>query len=355
MTVALITIHIGFNAGSALQTIASCHALKKAGADDVVVVNYIPDRVTHKRYWSVARQDFKRLVRRTLYYPIYRYGENLFRGFLSKYCNLTRPIYNDDDFAAMLPAANLYVTGSDQVWNFIWNEGIDSHYFFEGIEGRKIAYASSIGADTLNKDELEFMKKNLSSYNALSVRETSAKTILHNIGLNSEVLIDPTFMLTAEEWKQYACRRIIDDDYLFVYTPYNIASEDEIYDCARSIAKEKGLKVVSMSTSVQNDRQADKTVKLAGPAHFLSLMQHSSHVVTNSFHGTAFALNFGKELNIFMPTKFSSRITDLLSMLNMAGAHSVNSADYPKIRDAVLLQRNKANIFLTDAINADIP
>ncbi|MBQ9439909.1 MAG: polysaccharide pyruvyl transferase family protein [Paludibacteraceae bacterium] len=354
MTAALITIHVGFNAGSALQTIASYNTLKQVGIDDVIVINYIPERVTHQRYWKDAKRSFSRFLRRIFYYPIYRHEEKLFSNFIARYCKLTPPINSSDDFAQVIPTTDLYITGSDQVWNFFWNEGVDRHYFFEGIIGKKIAYASSIGMKALEPQQQDYLREQLNNYSAISVREFSAKKMLDKIGISSQVLIDPTFMLTAEDWKHYALPRIIKDDYLFLYTPYNIANSDKIFDCARHIAAEKKLKVVAMSTSILNDKLADITIKLSGPQHFLSLMLHSSHVITNSFHGTAFAINFGKELNIFMPSQFASRITDLLTLLGISDLHAVRSSDYLKIQKTLNIQRIKTINFLKNAITADI-
>ena len=146
-TVAYITVHIGINVGSNLQAIATSVVLKRAGYNPMLV-NYIPPRETYKRYWKEATNSLSKLLRRIAFFPCFLYQNQLFRNYLAKFTSQSRPIYYNDDFVEVLPHADLYLTGSDQVWNFKYNEGFDDHYFFHGIKGKKVSYASSIGMET---------------------------------------------------------------------------------------------------------------------------------------------------------------------------------------------------------------
>lgn len=136
-TVAFITIHVGFNFGSKLQTIATSEVLKKLGYNPVCV-NYIPPRVTHKRYWDEAFGNPANLLKRLLFYPVRRITEHNFDGYLSKHCKLSKPFYTEDVFREKCPKSDLYVSGSDQLWNYKHNEGNDKHYFFDGIEALRL-------------------------------------------------------------------------------------------------------------------------------------------------------------------------------------------------------------------------
>lgn len=355
-TVAFITVHIGINVGSNLQAIATSEVLKKAGYDPILV-NYIPPRVTSKRYWRDAFRSPKKLIWRFINFPSYFYQNLLFRNYLAKYTKQTHPIYADDDFAELLPKVDVYITGSDQVWNFKWNEGFDGHYFFQGIHGRKIAYAASIGMDSLTDLEQDMLKQELDNYEKISVREAKAVKLLSEIGFDSIQVIDPTLMLNCQQWRAYIKKRIVKIPYILVYTPYNIKDKEQIYKTVRSVANAKGLQVVTFSWDYWGERLADKTIFYASPGEFLSLMYYADYVVTNSFHGTAFSINLNKQFWVYAPSMFSSRVSSIIRLLGldnrMVDGYITTEAiddniDYDKVNQKLDVERARAMSFLKD-------
>lgn len=349
-----ITVHIGTNVGSNLQAIATSEVLKMAGFDPILV-NYIPPRVTSKRYWEGARKSLKKFVWRTIFFPCYYYQKKLFRNYLSKYTVQTKPIYSEDNFLEVLPQADIYMTGSDQVWNFKWNEGFDSHYFFYGINGVKVAFAASIGMDLLTTEQQELMKRELQEYKKISVREDRAVKILAEMGIESIQLVDPTLMLNKDQWFRFVEKRIIKDPYLLVYTPYNIKDKEKIYRSVRKVARKKNLKVVTFSWDYSRERLADKTIFYASPGDFLSLMYYADKVVTNSFHGTAFSINLNKQFWVYAPSMFTSRIGSIIKLLNlerrMIEDEITDNAidemiDYTTVNSKLDVERKRAMSFL---------
>jgi hypothetical protein len=274
---------------------------------------------------------------------------------LSKYVEVTFPIYSSDNFIQICPKADLYITGSDQVWNSIYNGGIDTHYFWGGIKGPKIAYAASIGNNGLTEEEKGIYPKLLKEYSAISVREESAKLALEEIGFNATQVLDPTFMLDRNDWQKYASKRIITEPYLLVYLPYNTVDVNLTYRTIRKIAKAKELKVVSFSWHYWADKYADKTIKYANPGDFLSLMTNAEYVVTNSFHGTAFSINLNKQFCVYLPSSFSTRLVSLLKLCNLehrllndeiTDSQIQEVIDYGEINKALNSERIKAINFL---------
>lgn len=315
--VALITVHVGPNFGSVLQTIASCEVFKRLNLDPIVV-NYIPDRVTYRRAIQDALKSFKKLVVLPARLLNWYLNNQVYGGYLMKHCILSNAIYARDDFEKKCPFADFYVTGSDQVWNSIHNECIDIHYLWGGIKGIKIAYASSIGKELDTEEEISSFKKYLAGYKAISVREQSACTeLMDKIGLQSKVLLDPTFMLDRYQWMPFASKRLVKEPYLFMYLPYNVVDKSIIYATARKVAKAKGLKIVTYSIKIYKEPLADKTFLYANPGDFLSLMNYADYVITNSFHGTAFSINLNKQFSVFMPSHFSTRIDNILQKCNL--------------------------------------
>lgn len=351
---ALITIHVGPNFGTVLQAIATTKILKDHNIS-TTIVNYIPPRCTKKRIYKktnsysskpiIMRALLKFLAGIRLLWNNYWFNERIYLGCLEKWCNLSSPIYPSDKFALKCPKADYYVTGSDQVWNTFHNEGVDTHYFFDGISGKKIALASSIGMDVLTDDEAKVFSEFLSQYSAVSVREESGVKILRQIGIESCQVLDPTLMINRNEWySMFHCLRHIKDDYLLVYIPYNIHDKNEIYRFARKEALKRGLKVVTFSWNKTKEPLADITINHASPTDFLSLMYYADFVVTNSFHGTAFSINLNRNFAIYLPTKFPSRVLSILALLNLEDRVIEYGCD--ELKDATNIDYSGINIVL---------
>lgn len=363
-TASLITIHIGSNFGSNLQTIATCEVLKSLGIE-TTVVNYIPPRVSSRHpYKAMYQTSFPKMVWRTLLIPFGWQKQRIYRkqfvDYLASYCKVSEPIYAEDNFASMCPKTDYYITGSDQVWNVTHNQGIDTHYFWEGISGKKISYASSIGNATLSEEEKLLYPRFLAEFKAISVREDSAKQSLHELGFDSEQLVDPTFMLDRFVWEKYASPRLVKEPYLCVYLPYNIANKDIIYSTVRKIANIKRLKVVTFAFTNKKDKYADQTFCNVNPSDFLSLMRNADFVVTNSFHGIAFSINLNKQFYAYMPSGFKSRLVSILELCGLedralseeiAEDAISNAIDYGPVNRILEGERAKAIEFLKKALS----
>lgn len=344
---AFITVHVGENFGSALQAIATQRILEQVDTEPTLI-NYIPPRVTFSGFLKRGLKSPKDIVRMLLKLPCFLKNKKIFESFVKKHSNISAPIYEGDDFAKKCPKADCYITGSDQVWNFVYNEGFDEHYFFQGIHGRKISYAASMGMTELNEDEKQCMTQSLRDYDYLSVREESGREVLSGLGFDDvQVLIDPTLMLDKDEWAKYASPRLIDESYLFVYMPYNASDEEAHYKVIRQIAAEKDLKVVSFSLTYLKDNRADITLHYPSPADFLSLMLYADYILTNSFHGTAFSINLNKDFAAIKPNKFESRVTNILTTVGLMD-RLVNGLLVSEVTDKILstINYDKVNAVL---------
>ena len=355
---AILTVHVGQNFGSNLQTIATCDVIKNLGFHPIVV-NYIPKRVARNSYWRGAIKNPIKLFWRILNAPLFYRNLHIYENYLARYCDLTSPIYDEDNFGKICPQADIYITGSDQVWNSQHNQGFNPRYYFDGIVAKKVAYASSFGVSKLPEQEYEDVKKLLKAYSFISVREKSGQEIVESMGYQAEHLLDPTFMLDAKEWEKYSSKRILNEPYILVYIPYNIADKELIYKSIRRISEKKNLKVVTFSWGWMKDKYADITIRFANPGDFLSLMLHADYVITNSFHGTAFSINLNKQFWVYMPTDFSTRISSILDLCGLRGRlldqlitdeQVDNNVDYEPVNEILNSERRKSIDFLTKAI-----
>lgn len=368
-TASLITVHTGPNFGTVLQVIATKEVLTQHGVSSILV-NYIPPRDTYHRFIkNYAKKvknakSFKSMLAILLYFCkeclLFKRNNRIYLGCLTKYVKLSQPIYVKDCFEKKCPQSDIYITGSDQVWNTFFNEGIDGHYFFEGIDGKKISISSSFGMDKLSHNEAIAYQKLLSTYSYLSVRESQAVKLLSDIGFSSIQVLDPTMMLDRIGWANAVkITKKISSPYLLVYIPYNVHDYDDIYRVARNIAEKHSLKVLTFSWGFDNEPRADITLKFQDPVDFLSLMYHADYVVTNSFHGTAFSINLNRNFSVFMPTQFSSRIESVLKLCNLEDRlvmyyqninNMVDTIDYKIVNEILNRERQKFHDYLTVAL-----
>ena len=362
--VTLLTIHLGANFGSNLQTIATVEILKKHGCE-TEVVNYIPDRCTWNRFFKNSLKTVISVVKMFALLPVELANRYIYNSYPSKYVQVSKIVHAKDDFMSVCPKADVYMTGSDQVWNSEHNEGLDWRYYFDGFPDNtvKIAFSSSIGREKLDVEEYAEVKRMLGSYKAISVREASARRLIESMGYKAIHLLDPTFMLTRENWRNYMSKRLIKEPYLIIYLPYNVHDKSLIYQSIRKIADRKQLRVISFSWHILPDKLADKTVFFSNPGDFLSLMYYADYVMTNSFHGTAFSINSNKQFSVYLPSSFGTRIVSILDLCGLKGrllepdeiisdGKMDETIDYMSVNVVLEEERSKAHTFLEQALKS---
>lgn len=359
--IVFITVHVGSNFGSVLQTFATYYILTNMGYN-VSVLNYIPPRVTIKGFFH-NRKGICRKLWAIIGFPIVLLNKWIYSRFINIHCKLTKPYYSIETIKGDIPKADIYITGSDQVWNSSHNEGIDEMYYFTFLPkgSRVLSLASSFGRELLEKEEATMIKRFLDNYQYLSVREESGRKILSSLGYkNVEHLIDPTFMLSKEIWTKILIKkRVINYPYLLLYLPYNIVSKDIIYASARKIADRYKLKIVTFSWDVRKEMQADKTLFFTSPSEFLSLMFYADYVITNSFHGTAFSINLNKQFFVYQPSAFSTRIFDIICLTRLEKRYVTDTVsldelceeiDYLSVNKILEEEREKVEKYLLRAL-----
>ena len=363
MKICIFTLHRVFNYGSILQTYATQEVFKQLGYE-VEVVDYITKQRTNKRLYlsvpSFVKPDF-----------IHKYGyilsraasilikKKVFGGFLHKYVHLSKRKYiSAEDLKITPPIADLYVAGSDQIWNSQYNEGIDEGFFLTFVSDTpKISFASSFGKTCLENWEIEKTKNYLSKFKALSVREKSAVELIKQFGMKATCIIDPTLQLGRQQWIKLASKRLVKEKYIILMLLYN--EDNGATEYARKLADQKEMKLVKLSWEIKKPKQVDLLMTHRSPEDFLSLFYFAEFVVTNSFHGLAFSINLNKEFVIFPRNEFNSRIENLLEITGLSdrmirnnnGLFEMRQIDYAKVNQVLDKERDLAKEFLHEALN----
>ncbi|WP_251157758.1 polysaccharide pyruvyl transferase family protein [Caniella muris] len=373
---AIITLHTVSNYGSCLQTYAT-QTLFEALGYEVEIVDYyrkdnLPENAVEKafngRRLSRYRHLFERLpflktVASAPMRAIVNYQRRSFEDFRCRYLNLSKRMYRSaEELEQNPPQADLYVTGSDQVWNSVWNCGFETPFYLTfAPEGKKrISFAASIGRESIDDWERPLMVSALSKYDAISMREMSGVAILQDLGFaETELVLDPTLMLDKAAWSEIATMpRGVQGPYILVY---QLNKSPEFEEYCRLVAKTYNMPLVKISYGIYDIMKGGKTLIAPPVTDFVGLFLNASYVITDSFHATAYALNFGIPFTAIAPERFSTRIRSILALTGTEHRLLVDYSDpslfqddidFDRVEEALRKQRNSSMAFLEEAIGA---
>lgn len=331
--VGISTVYTGYNYGSALQAYSVKRILNKIGYESVIFKlagSVIPGRdVRLRKILCIA-------VRMLLNFKLAKkiigvYGDSMSANFLSDTVSAYHNFFDEQlkieniTWAQLKSKANgdefcAFFCGSDQIWKADTFYVDPFYYLRYAPKHKRIAFAPSFGRAEIPKYNRNIIRKYISGIPRLSVREESGAEIIESLlGKKVPVLIDPTLMLSLEDWgSEFDLKSIIDGKYILAYF-LNEPSKNTKKQI-RNLAKQKKLKIIGIPYAFKDESFID-LVYAAGPIEFLKLIRNADVVCTDSFHGTAFSLNFKVkfytfERNYGKAGVQSTRIISLLKKTN---------------------------------------
>ncbi len=322
MKIKTITCHDVYNVGASLQAYALCIYLQSLG-HDVQIIDYKPAYLS--RHYSLSRVNNPRfdkpLVRELFLLAKLpsrlkaRLSERKkrFDAFRDTYLPLTKRYDSFDVLKADPPKADVYVAGSDQIWNPLFPNGKDPAFFLQFTpEGTKrVSYAASFAGDSLRDEDRARMTPWLKSLHAVSVREKSGVALLETMGIDGVQVCDPVLLLSKEKWETVATLPQI-MDYILVY---DFESNSLIREAALALREQTGKSIVSVFA---ND-YADVLLADLGPCEFVGAIENAAVVISNSFHATVFSLIFHRECFVVDRSEgINARMRDLLESVGMS-------------------------------------
>lgn len=273
--------------------------------------------------------------------------------------------YDDSNLSELNNLYDYFVSGSDQVWN----PNAVRNLYLQGFvydDSKKIAYAASIGRDRFSEHEAGVMIPYISSFSYLGIREkTGANLLKKYMNKNITTVLDPTMLLSHEDWDEIASERIVDEPYALFYF---FSDSYEIRSKVEAFCKNKGLKLVLIPYAKQEFNYEDSKgdcIRLdkVGPKEFLSAIKNSDYVFTDSFHGSVFSIMFSKEFVVFERNKkghvsMNSRLYDLLDTYGLGDRlisdykilDSLEDIDYVSVNKILEDKKKESIIFLKNAL-----
>lgn len=359
--IGILTFHDAVNYGAVLQTYALQTILSQVGANPEII-----DYRCQRQAESGTGNWFKRVVHYVLRLArrwFMRSAENKrkqkFQDFVEQYLTVTTETY--DSLAGLEHIEDRYdafIAGSDQVWNPAITRGDSAYYLsFVQKDEKKYSYAASIGVSQVGNNELEKMLHYVDRFRAISVRETEAGVLLKkNLNREVQVHLDPTLLLTREQWLE-----IVDvkesEEYILVYA---LQASQSLYQFALLLSEKKGIPIKVIALGMRRDLNAEY-IKSVGPQEFLELFANARYVVTNSFHGLAFAINMQVDFFVEMLNgegKPNSRFVSMLSAFHLEDRVIKEGncegfdkhIDYGYVNQILFEKREKAIDYLRDIV-----
>lgn len=369
--VGIITMHRVLNVGSILQAYALCEKIEQLGAHAEIIDYKYPNAFhkgerEHQNIWN----SISMLPKRLKYFVLYRSAaqKKRFQLFYKSKMRLSRHYPDRNELYQSPPHYDLYLTGSDQVWNPICMKGDGAFFFDFAKDAIKASYASSFSTTEIPSDIKEIYAEYLKTYSYVGVREMSAVNLVKDIvNKDARLVCDPTLLLTKSDYINLAKGSEIKPKrypYILVYAlSYAYNPYPQIENVVNVIKKKLGYKVVYLYANTVEHYHIGQSITSAGPSEYLDLFLNAKFVVTSSFHGTAFAINFEIPFISVIPgsAKKDSRIMSLLKTLGLSSqAITTNQVmpkelpikiDYDRVRLKLKQYRDDSESFLKQVLS----
>ena len=281
--------------------------------------------------------------------------KKVFGRFQKKYLNISPNTKN-----YLGDKSDIYFSGSDQVWNSGWNEGIIPEFYLSFVPDNipKCSYSSSFGMEQINDLDKGDIKKYLERFLKISVREESACEILRDIGINDVIrIVDPSLVMDSVFWRNRAPKSKIDEDYILIYC---LNRNKKIDNYAEKMAEMTGKKLFRLCTRYDQVFRSGKSILIPDILEFVTLIDNASYVITDSFHATAFSINMNTIPVVFYPNQYSGRLRNILDLTHMEDCHPSDYNDFSildkeisfiKSNEILERERVKANNYLREIRN----
>ena len=356
--IGILTFYHTTNYGALLQMYALYHKIVEKGCN-IDIIRYTCDAVERRENLSLLKSKNPKQFLRTLLLKMPNsIKQKNFRKFEENKFVFSEQIYTAEALAQLSKKYDSVIVGSDQVWNLKLT-GNDMGFFLMGVSGiKKYAYAASFGSESVDTYTAQKIAKSLKEFDLISVRETSAIDIVNNIcRIKPYFVLDPTFLLTADEWRGIAEKKIKKEKpYILLYL---IQNKKKTIAYAKKIAKKNGWNVKYINISPYHVNSIDN-IRSVDPNEFLKLIDNASLVITGSYHGLALSVNLSKPLHYQLSEKknnYNVRISSLINTLELEECKldyektDIPNIKYDRIQKKLSTLREQSNAVLNLIIN----
>lgn len=374
--IALFSCHNDPNYGSMLQAYALAAAIEKYGQKaEYITYSTAPDPNTFK---SIARRVITWPIKalRNVFRPIAQTGEfaffktpefadtmNAYERFHKKYIPTSIKCYYSDTIRKKLDVQTYcnYIVGSDQSWSpNLYRK--DKPYMLDFADlPKRCSYAPSLGTTDISNQYLELLKSKLICFDHLSCREAAnSKLLTKALGREVTHVLDPTLLLTRDDWDRVAKTPSIKGDYILAYI---LGEKDAISDFAQKLGREKDLPVYYIVTRPKY-LSYPNALNGVGPDDWVGLIRGARYVVTDSYHGCLFSINYNVDFYAFskreggLNSKDNARILEFLTIAGLQkrfqddkrNPQIIEDIEYSSVNNVISALRTVSHDYLAKCI-----
>lgn len=323
MKIGIINFHGSYNYGSLLLTYALQRKIEEKGYE-VKIINYLSLKQRDQYHLPiiVSRNPIKCFIERLFWFPYIKEMKlkyKKFDSFRENYLNMTKEYYDFNELKSLDSSFDIFISGSDQIWNLGCHDFSWAYYLTFSNKAKKVSYAPSIGPgmNRLNDENKTRVINALKDYQHISVRDSNTQYFVESlINISPEIVLDPTMLLTKEEWADLSGNSpLIEGKYILYYDPFD---HKEGFKLAQEYGKKKGVKVIT-SNVFQAFYQPFSSFKHkidCGPIEFLNLIKFADICIGRSFHLAVFCILFHKKF-IIVNGEFDERVKELYKMFEV--------------------------------------
>lgn len=372
--VGILTYHSAYNYGSVLQAYATQRAVE-ALCGNAQIINF--RMAEQKNFYALYRYRYgaRTLVKDLMQLPVHGKRKArcaAFEDFLSRYMNLSPECETPEQVYQLWDRYDTIVSGSDQIWNKhsqeLEHNGWEymMPYLLRGFAGKKVSYASSIA--NMTDEELGTIVPYVADFQAVSLRESSsAQRMAKVLGKVVDHVVDPTFLLTKEQWIQALGLKKKEnrEDYILYYSLGGLEPLRANRAILAQLAQKHHCKVKIVTPFAYlppNDPSIEMHPEF-GPVEFLEAIYNAKMIVSNSYHGTILSVNFGKDVySLCEKTGSEFRKTDILERIGMEGriifrpedlcTTTYPPIDYNCVEQKLAALRTRSQEYLKQALDA---
>lgn len=386
-SIGIITIFKANNYGAELQAYATQRTLRDLGYQAELIDYLFYKNPAHRpsresRPW--VRQNLKERLKDWVLYrlagPLYecigslcstKMRERLasFKRFHQQHSHLSTTYHSLHDLQAATLPYDVYIAGSDQIWNPNMGTSLSPYFLdFAPDTARRISYASSFGVSEIPASCTDTYRRGLARLDRIACREAQGVKLVRQLtGREAVQVLDPTLLLNASQWRAIGKDQLCPPKGKYILI-YNIVELEPIYRLALRISKETGWPVVKLCKRgmMLEERPGVQNLPEAGPQEFVSLIDQAALLLTNSFHGCAFALNLNTPMWVVVDAARSnnSRMESLLALAGQTDRLLDSHCDVDRLaynrpmdftytNQALEAERAKSLQYLTEAIEGD--
>ncbi|MCQ5209797.1 polysaccharide pyruvyl transferase family protein [Megasphaera massiliensis] len=333
MYIGKITLDGYFNYGNLLQNYALQQVLLHY-AERVDTLWHTEDNFLPDTYWNwgwkepikylINWKGFRsRFLKGNIGREMVRHGK--LRDWAERYIHFRKDIENLHNIA---DEYDYFVTGSDQVWNpyFPEEEYLKANFLSFAPSEKRLSYAASISAPDIPENRKDLYKNGFDEMHRLSLREQAGAELVQQIsGRKAEVHVDPTLLLTTEEWDKVSRIPAWYHGEKYILTYFLGERPDEVI---QKTARDAGLSVVNLLDANVYEHY------VTGVDEFIWAIKHASLVYTDSFHGTVFSILYRtpfvvcNRLGNSVTEKMGSRIDSLLGLFGLENRRGTSENGY---------------------------